>query len=424
MRIALADCNNFYVSCERAFNPALIGKPVVVLSNNDGCAVSRSEEAKALGVGMGVPAFQLKEFIEKKGLIALSSNYPLYADMSHRVMATLSRFTSALQVYSVDEAFFSLDGHPLSPTDYAREIRSTVKRWTGIPVSVGIGPTKTLAKLANRTAKTSPDYEGVFDFAACPDPDELLGRIDAVKIWGVGPRLAASLRRHKIETALSLRDADERWIKRRFSSAAYQTVMELRGIPCLPLQPTAPTRKSAVCTRSFGRPVEKLEELKEAVSCYVSLAAQKVRAQGLAARKMEVFIQANPRHEGPSYSASIGFRLGVATGYTPRLVSQALALLERIYKPGFAYVRAGVVFSDLVSEKSVQLSLFESPEDVAKERELMKTVDAINRRLGREKVFLASSGVGRGWKMKQERLSRRYTTRWDELLTVDVNKDL
>jgi DNA polymerase V len=417
--IGLADCNNFYVSVERVFDPSLIGKPVIVLSNNDGCAVSRSDEAKALGIPMGAPAFKLPKSLEKSGLVSLSSNYPLYADMSKRVMRTLAQFTPVLEVYSVDEAFLLLDGPRTDFDSYAREIRETVRQWTGIPIGIGIAPTKTLAKLANRAAKGAG---GVFDYSSVSNKDGFLASMEVEKVWGIGPARAEFLRRNRIDTALRLREANDAWAKRHLSIAGLRTVHELREIPCIPLESTAPPKKSVACTRSFGRCVTNLQEMTEAISLYVSIAATKLREEKLAAGKMEVFAQTSRFRGGPPYSASISFRLGVPTNYTPRLVSQAVALMERIYKPGFKFSRAGVVFTDLSDERCVQLSLFESAEDSEKERELMKAIDSINRRLGREKTFLASSGIGRGWKMKQEKLSKRPTTRWEDIITVDVDK--
>jgi DNA polymerase V len=277
---SLIDCNNFYVSCERVFNPKLEGKPVIVLSNNDGCVIARSNESKALGIGMGVPVFKCKDLIKKHKIQVYSSNYTLYADMSQRVMDTLAQFTSDVEVYSIDEAFLSLSEFmSLNLTEYARDIRSTVKRWTGIPVSIGIGSTKTLAKVANKLSKRNPQYGGVFDITSHTQMNELLEQIRVEDIWGIGRQYTKLLNQNGIYTALQLKNASDTWIRKHMSVSGLRTVWELRGISCIPLEEAPPSKKAIISSRSFGRPVESLEELKEAIASYISRASEKLRAQ-------------------------------------------------------------------------------------------------------------------------------------------------
>ena len=275
---ALADCNNFYASCERVFNPKLAGRPAIVLSNNDGCVVARSNEAKALGIAMGVPAFQIRHLIRKHDVQVFSSNYALYGDLSQRVMETLQQFSPEVEVYSIDEAFLNLSGFTnINLTDYGRRIRATVKQWTGIPVSVGIAETKTLAKIANHVAKRTEGTDGVFDFTAWPDRDSVLARVLVEEVWGIGPNYARLLTQHGITTALGLRDADDHWIQKQMGVVGLRTVHELRGISCLPLEQCPPPKQGITCSRSFGRPVTTLAEMREAVAAYTARAAEKLR---------------------------------------------------------------------------------------------------------------------------------------------------
>lgn len=418
---ALTDCNNFYASCERVFNPGLNGVPVVVLSNNDGNVVARSEEAKALGIEMGAPAHDLKGFFLNKGVHVFSSNYALYADMSWRVMATLSHFTPSLEVYSIDEAFLACapkTGQSL--TDYGQVIRQTVKQWTGIPVGIGMGPTKTLSKLANKTAKKTPELQGVCDLSTL-DLDALLEATDTEKIWGIGPKKAALLKRYGIENARQLRDADDRFIQKYLTVTGYRTVLELRGIPCIAFHEPTPQRKTVMCSRAFGCPVMTLKELSESVSMHASRAGEKLRKAGLAAGRIEVMIGTNPfREDQPQYGGSAGVRLGVATNYTPHLVKAALSVLGRLYREGYTYHRAGVLVSRLEKQDEVQLPLFSAVPDLERERTTMDAIDTLNREMGRETIRLASSGLVRSWEMRQEHLSPPYTTDWDSLPKAEI----
>jgi len=415
---ALVDCNNFYVSCERIFDPSLEGRPVVVLSNNDGCVVSRSNQAKQLGIGMGVAFFKVKDFAVKHGLVALSSNYTLYADMSRRVMETLCNFTPEIEVYSIDEAFLNLSGFGDNLADYGRRIRQTVKQWTGMPVSVGIAETKTLAKIANRIAKRSPEAAGVFELTEQARIDEALAQTDVEYIWGVGIKTCIKLKRKGIKTALALRGVDAEWMRRRFGVTGVRTVYELRGISCYELEEQPPTKKGITVSRMFGRKVETVEELKEAIASYASRAGEKLRDEGLAAGTMTVFVMTSrfvePRQR---YFNSYGVNFPTATNYTPELIDYATGAVQRLYKKGFLYTKAGLILGDLVPEGKVQGNLFDHADRQKSER-LMRAVDAVNLKLPDSRLIWAAEGIDQSWRTKFARRSKRYTTQWEELVEV------
>ncbi|MHC4326827.1 MAG: Y-family DNA polymerase [Planctomycetota bacterium] len=415
---ALVDCNNFYVSCERVFEPSLEGKPVVVLSNNDGCVVSRSNKAKRLGIGMGVAFFEVKDFAEKHGVEALSSNYTLYADMSRRVMETLCNFTPEIEVYSIDEAFLNLSGLGDNLTGYCRKIRQTVKQWTGMPVSIGIARTKTLAKIANRIAKRSPEATGVFELTQCTHIDRALAQTKVENIWGVGIKTCIKLKRAGIKTALDLRGVDAEWMRQRFGVVGVRTIYELRGNRCYELEQEPPTKKGITVSRMFGRKVETVEELKEAIACYASRAGEKLREQGLVAGAMTVFVMTsrfvNPRKR---YFNSHGISFPTATNYTPELISYAARAVERLYRKGFLYNKAGVILGDLVPEDKVQANFLDKI-DRQKARRLMRVLDTVNVKLPESRLIWAAEGIDRAWRTKFTRRSKRYTTRWDELVEV------
>jgi len=415
---ALVDCNNFYVSCERIFEPSLEGRPVVVLSNNDGCVVSRSNQAKRLGIGMGVAFFKVKDLADKHGLVALSSNYTLYADMSRRVMETLCNFTPEVEVYSIDEAFLNLSGLGDNPADYARTIRRTVKQWTGMPVSIGIAETKTLAKIANRIAKRSPEAAGVLELTGQADIDEALAQTGVEHIWGVGIKTCIKLKRAGIKTALALRGADIEWMRRRFGVTGVRTVYELRGMSCYELEEQPPAKKGITVSRMFGRKVETVEELKEAIASYASRAGEKLRDEGLAAGAMTVFVMTSrfvePRKR---YFNSHGVNFPTATNYTPELIEYATRIVQRLYKKGFLYTKAGLILGDLAPEGKVQGNLFDRA-DRQKSRKLMRAVDAVNLKLPDNRLVWAAEGIDQDWRTKFAKRSKRYTTQWDELLEV------
>jgi DNA polymerase V len=419
---ACVDCNDFYVSCERVFEPRLAGRPVVVLSNNDGCVVSRSAEAKALGIPMGAPLFRVRELCDAHGVRIFSSNYALYGDLSWRVMETLREAAGEVEVYSIDEAFLWLpDPGADELTRLCRELRSTVVRWTGVPVSVGVGHTKTLAKLGATLAKRSQKSGGVVSLLDPRHADYALRRAEVRDVWNVGPRLSRRLRAAGVETAAELRDSDEREWRARTSVCLARVILELRGVSCLPLELCQPTRKSAVCSRSFGRPVESLAGLSEAVAAYASRAAEKIRRERLAAGALAVFVSTGRSGGGPQYSNSAVIALPVATNYTPELIGSARRGVERIYRAGFRYKKAGVMLLGLVPESPAQGGMFDR---VDRERagRLMSAVDEINARMGRDTVRFAGSGLRRGWRMLSGHRSPRYTTRWDELLLLNTRR--
>jgi DNA polymerase V len=415
---ALVDCNNFYVSCERIFEPSLEGRPVVVLSNNDGCVVSRSNEAKQLGIGMGVAFFKVRDLAEKHGVVALSSNYTLYADMSRRVMETLCNFTPEIEVYSIDEAFLNLSGFGDNLTDYGRKIRQTVKQWTGMPVSIGIAETKTLAKIANRIAKHSSEADGVFKLTDQARIDEALARTGVEHIWGVGIRTCIKLKREGIKTALALRGVDIEWMRRRFGVTGVRTVYELRGISCYELEDQPPAKKGITVSRMFGRKVETLEDLKEAIASYAARAGEKLREEGLAAGAMIVYVTTS-RFVNPQkrYFNSHGVSFPTATNYTPRLIEYATAAIERLYKKGFLYAKAGLILGELVPEGRVQGNLFDQA-DRQKSRRLMRAIDAVNLKLPDSPLIWAAEGIDQPWQARFAKRSKRYTTQWDELAEV------
>ena len=416
--IALVDCNNFYVSCERVFQPELRGRPVVVLSNNDGCVIARSNEAKALGVAMGAPWHLHRERFEAAGVIVRSSNYTLYGDMSSRVMSVLSTFTPDLEIYSIDEAFLGMPGFGASLESYARALRAAVFQWTGIPVSVGIASTKTLDKVANHAAKKDQKHGGAVLLLDEAAQDDALSKIELTDLWGVAGRLAARLRAIGIDTPLELKQGDPRLIRERLGVVTARLALELRGVPCLGLEHDIPDRKSIMASRSFGRPVTALAELREAIASYTSRAAEKLRRQRLATASVLVFIETNRfKPEDAQHYAAGPVPLPVATSDTGKLISAALAGLSRIRREGYRYKKAGILLLDLHAAASVQEGLFDKA-DAPRRIALMRTVDRLNRRFGRDTVSFAAAGRGRPWALRREFLSSCYTTAWDELLKV------
>ena len=416
---ALVDCNNFYASCERVFNPRLEGKPIVVLSNNDGCVVARSNEAKALGIGMGVPEFQIRPLLRAHRVQVFSSNYTLYGDMSQRVMETLEQFCPDLEVYSIDEAFLSLVGFERRDlTEYGRQIRQTVKQWTGIPVSVGIAETKTLAKIASRIAKRTPDIGGVFDLLACPEREALLGQVSVEDVWGIGRNHASLLNQYGITTALQLRGVDDQWIRKRIGIVGLRLVMELRGMSCLDLEQCPSPKQSLTCSRAFGTLINTLAEMEEAVSVYTSRVAEKLRRERLAATVLTVCLTTNEFKEGPQYSNALTLRLPVVTDSTSELIRCALQGIRSIYRDGYLYKKAGVMLAELVPASQAQADLFDSQDRRRKSKRLMSALDSINGRWGADTLHYASSGINKPWKTQFHRRSPAYTTDWDALPVV------
>jgi DNA polymerase V len=416
--IALVDCNNFYASCERVFDPRLRGKPIVVLSNNDGCVIARSNEAKALGIAMGEPWHLCKERIKTQGVIVRSSNYTLYGDMSARVMEVLSHFTPLLEVYSIDEAFLGLEGFESRLESHAQALRAKTQQWTGIPVSVGIGPTKTLAKVANRTAKKSPSCNGLCILMEQEAQSKALAAMELEDIWGIARRTAEKLKAIGINTPLDLRQADPKVIRRSFGVVLERLVLELRGIPCHGLELAPPQKQSICVSRSFGRPVTTLTELSEALSAYIERAAEKLRRNRLAAGYVTVFLHTNRfRPEEPQYSPSAGLAQPVATADTASLLRSGNEILRVLYKPGFRYKKAGIILLDLIPQAETQGALWGST-DTPERQKLLSAIDTINRRHGRRTVQFAASGVQRGWQMRSDQKSPNYTTSWSALIAA------
>lgn len=422
MRYLLVDCNNFYVSCERVFEPRLLGKPVVVLSNNDGCVIARSEEAKKLCIEMGTPAFKAETLFHVHGVHVYSSNYALYGDMSRRVMETLRGFAPEVEVYSLDEAFLRLTTvDDTEATEVAHCLRRKVSQWTGIDVSVGIASTKTLAKIANYSVKLLGGDNKVLSFEHMPYPDQFLADTPVERVWGIGPRRARFLRRQGVETALALKRAPGAWVRQHLTVSGLRTAMELRGIPCLPWEEAAPGKKSLTCSRSFGRPITCLWEMEEALACYVTRVAEKLRQQGKVASSMEVFVRGGKYAKRMAHGTrSATLRLSPATDYTPELIALAHRLLARIYEPGKEYRKAGVILNHLCSQGEAQLDLFHARSEAEWQRQssLMRTMDSLNFRFGQDTIFPGSTGLTRPWRMRQERKSPGYTTRWNELCWV------
>lgn len=420
--IALIDCNNFYVSCERVFNPRLEKKPVVVLSNNDGCAVALSPEVKALGITIGAPWFTLKSLALQHGIIALSSNYTLYADMSNRVMRTLAKWSPHQEVYSIDECFLDLSDVPMDHlAKCAHQMRSSVLNLLGLPVCVGIGPTKTLAKLANWCAKKRVNYQGVCNLSdlSSDELNCLLKGIPVGEIWGIGRRIAQHLTASGIYSAADFKHAPRHWLKRRFGVVVERICLEINGCHCLQLQQIVKDRKQIVTSRSFGQRIVKLEELMQAVTLYATRAGEKLRRQNLLAQSLSVFIRTSPfaKDEMP-YSAVESLGLDAATDDTRDLVRSALMGLKRIYRPGLLYQKAGVGLSNLTSNRASQGGLFCDQERQMRGRSLMRVMDQVNERLGRGSLRLLAEGIEQSWKVRCEKKSPCYTTRLEDLPPV------
>ena len=420
---ALVDGNNFYVSCERVFRPSLNGVPVVVLSNNDGCAIARSNEAKALGIKMGAPWFKVRHMAESEGLVALSANFALYGDLSDRMMSLAAGLGPSQEVYSIDESFIELTGVKGNLVERSHKIRSRILQWVGIPCGIGIGATKTLAKLANHVAKTAerkpgsyPDHLAqVCDLTSLTkrDLDEVLAATPVNEIWGVGPRITKQLNEGGITTALDLIRLDPAMVRGRWSVVLERTVRELQGTSCIDFERAPGPKKEIACTRSFGHPITELKDLNEAVTEFASRAAVKLRKQGSLVGQVLTFIRTSPFRDDAQYSRSTVVPLRRPTSDTAHIVAAALAGLKAIYRPGFKLAKAGVMFLDLQSDSIQQGELnLEAAEPQDRSR-LMSALDGLNERYGRGTVLMASAGLAgnrRVWSMKQERRTPGYTT--------------
>ncbi|PYS89595.1 MAG: SOS mutagenesis and repair protein UmuC [Acidobacteria bacterium] len=416
--IAIVNANEFYVSCERVFDPGLLGRPVVVLSNNDGCIISRSREARALNLTMGAPLFKVQDIVEANDVAVFSSNYQLYGDLSLRLVEAFYEFTPDVEVYSIDEAFLGLETHPdQSFRDYGLEIKAKVYQWTGVPCSLGISQTKTLSKVAQRFTKKHAAAQGVLDLTDQADQTSVLEETPVEDVWGVGPAYGKLLAGAGITTARQLRDADRRWVRRRMIVVGARIVEELRGISCLPLERCPQARKSVTCSRSFGVLVEFIEELREAVAVYTTKAAERRRRARLAAGVVRIFVSTNRFSADPQYSNSVTFELAYATDSTEELLAWTRKALERIYRPGYRYKKAGVMLNHLTPADELTTRLF-GDERFERSRRLMKAVDEINRKFGRDTVRFDAVRPGGRWETKCLRRSRRYTTCLNEVLRI------
>lgn len=428
---AMIDCNNFYASCERVFDPALIGKPIAILSNNDGCVIARSEEAKDAGVEMGAPEFKYRRLFKEKGVIVRSSNYALYGDMSHRVMETLRYLTYDIEVYSIDEAFAELSTNVFpSLTEYGKVIKETVQKWTGLPVSVGIASTKTLAKVANHIAKKNIEFNGVFDFTTANNKDELLKDFPVNKIWGIGNGLTIRLNRHGIHNALELKNTinNKKWVRKQMAVTGLRTVLELNGSSCSGLSVGRDSRKGILSSRMFGKPLYQLDEIQEALSTFTTRAAEKLRAQDSVASCIQIQLIGDKYDNiRGKYKFGAYIPIPVPTAHTPTLIAIAQKLAGKVFQDGRKYKKASVMLTGIIPNSEVQMDLFDPELYTQKQHKLMECVDKINAKFGRNYTAFAATGLHKEgdhrnkWLMNQNYLSKRYTTRWDELMLVKAS---
>lgn len=419
--IGLLDCNNFYVSCERVFQPSLEGRPVIVLSNNDGCAISRSEEAKAIGIAMATPAFIVDDIIKKYDVAVFSSNYTLYGDMSERIMKVIKSLVPRVEVYSIDEIF--LDFTTMKYTDlfsFAMNLRQEVSGQTGIPVSVGLAPTKTLAKMANKLVKKYKRDEGVMLVRSDDEIRELLAATEIGDVWGIGGQYEKLLLSLGVKTAYDFTLLPEEWIRKNMTVVGQRMWHEMKGTPCIKWD-EQPSPKKAICTsKSFGQLITKKKDLEEAVASHTATCAKKLRQEKSCANEMQVFIQTNAfRPEEKQFYGSINLRFRVASSNTQEMIKYALRGLNHIFQDGYKYVKAGIMVLDIVPEWVTQLSLFDCPPQV-KDKSLMKTIDEINHIHGTNTVRMGVEGYNHSWKLRRQHLSQKFTTDIDQLLTIKI----
>jgi DNA polymerase V len=412
----LIDCNNFYVSCERVFRPDLEGKPVIVLSNNDGCCVARSQEVNDLGVRMGDPVFKIRDLIKREKIAVFSSNYAYYGDVSHRVMQTLGTMVPIIENYSIDESFLNIGEFSEREVEpLARELRERVHRWVGIPTCVGIAPTKTLAKVANFIAKKRPQYGGVCDLRSSQVRADLLQTVPVDEVWGIGAASAAKLARIGVQTAADLAVLDPDNARALMTVTGGRTVYELRGISCLPLELMEPTRKGIAVTRSFGAPVTSWQQMREAIANYAMRAAEKMRRYKVAAENIFVFMHTSTFDNDPFYSNGASARFSETTNDTGKVVALAVCLGERLWRDGFRYSKCGVMITELMPETIRQPALW-GELDCEKRERAWRAMDKLNATLGHDTVRILGAGSeDAAWKLRAEHRSPRWTTRWDEL---------
>ncbi|PIS01239.1 MAG: hypothetical protein COT84_03295 [Chlamydiae bacterium CG10_big_fil_rev_8_21_14_0_10_35_9] len=411
----LVDCNNFYASCEKVFDLRLHNKPLVILSSNDGCAIARSKEAKQLGVKMGQPLFELRNLIESGTLLTKSSNFSLYADMSQRVMQTLFQFSEQIEIYSIDEAFLSIDEENKEKLfSLGCKIKTTIEQWTGIPVSVGIAPTKTLAKAASFLAK---QQEGISILLDDQMIDSALKSLPLENIWGIGRRAAKRLKKEGIFNAKAFKEMDDIHLRNTLGVNLLKVALELRKVACYPIQENPSCRKSIVCSRSFAEKLTALEDIQEAVSFFVTRAAEKLREEKLQTRFLAVFLATGTFYEN-QYFNQCKMVLPNYTSYTPELISKAKNGLSQIFKPGLSYKKAGVLLTDFIEGSSYQTDIFENTQKEQKKNRAMQAIDQINQHYDKTALYFASEGVHKKWKSASAQRSPRYTTSWEELFTV------
>ena len=419
-KIALVDCNSFYVSCERLFNPSIIKKPVIVLSSNDGCVISRSTEAKVLGIKMGEPYFKVEKIIKKNDVKVFSSNYSLYGDISRRVMKTLKQFSPQMEIYSIDEAFLNLSSiRDENLFEHGNKIRKTVLKWTGIPTSIGIATTKTLSKAANYIAKK--EQSGIVNLINTKQIDQILKEIEINEVWGVGRQLTKFYIKNGIHTAYQLKNMHNNWIKKNTNVLGSRTAMELKGIPCVSLKEHQEKRKNCCVSRSFGRKVTKLEELSESVTTHCLNAAEKIRSDNQTTKRITVFIRTSPFQKDKNYYAnSKDIDLPVRTNDSIELVKQALIALQYIYRKGYKYQKAGIIFSGLNEVDIYKKNLFSSINNEEKRKKLMKAIDYTNIKYGRHALSIAQAGLRKKLNIKRQHSSKINTACFDFLPTIKI----
>ena len=415
---ALIDCNNFYVSCERVFNPNLNKKPVVVLSNNDGCAISRSNEAKVLGIPMGAPAFKYEKLFKKNDVRVFSSNFPLYGDMSSRVMSILSKFTPNIEVYSIDEAFLKFEGFNCDLESYCDEIKNTVLKWTGIPISIGLAPTKALAKVANRIAKKFPERTNeIYLIDSHKKKENALKWLKIEDVWGIGFKHAERLKNIKVNNAYDFINLEDNWVRKNMSVVGVRLKKELEGKSILDLEEVRPPKKAIATTRSFEKTITDYEKIKERISTFAICCAEKLRSQNSNCNSVYIFIRSNKFQKNkPQYRNGILMTIPFSTNSSMIISKYAIEGLKKIFRKGINYKKAGTIVMGLDSSKSYQLNMFEN--ENPKHKYLMKIIDFIQKKEGQSKIKLASQDLKKRWKMKQERLSPNYTCKINEIIQV------
>ena len=420
---ALIDCNNFYASCERVFNPALRDKPIVVLSNNDGCVIARSNEAKKLGIKMGAPAFKMKEILENNEIHVFSSNYTLYGDMSQRVMTTISRFSPDVEIYSIDEAFVFFSGFEnYNLNEYGKIIAQTVFKNTGIPVSIGIAPTKTLAKLANKLAKKNPGKNNVFLLDNTDLINSVLSKFDISDVWGIGRQHAKFLNSHGIFTAMDFLKKGKVWARKNLTVIGERLWLELSGTACFTIEKQPPSKKQICTARSFGEMLSDFDTIAEALANYAARCAFKLRRENALAVSLMVFLHTNQhRKELPQYFKNRVIQLSIPTNITSEIVKISHNALRDIYKDGYQYKKTGIIITEIQSDQCQQGDLFDIS-NKEKQQNLMKMLDKLNNKLGNDKIRLASQGFGKKWKLRQEKLSPCYTTRLADIISINTDK--